>query len=68
MAIKKVCVVGSGTMDNGIVQIPPWSGYETIMMDIRYEFVDRGINAVKTSFGKFVEKGKMKRDEMDRLW
>jgi len=65
MAIKKVCVVGSGTMGSGIAQVSAQAGYETIMVDVTQELVDRGMNMIKTSLGKFVEKGRMKQEEME---
>jgi len=67
MAIKKVCVVGSGTMGNGIVQISAQAGYETAMVDVNQEFVDRGMGAIKTSLGRFVKKGTMKQDDVDKI-
>ena len=65
MAIKKVCVVGSGTMGSGIAQVSAQAGYETIMVDMTQELVDRGMNMIKASLGKFVEKGRMKQEEME---
>jgi 3-hydroxybutyryl-CoA dehydrogenase len=65
MAIKKVCVIGSGTMGAGIAQVSAQAGYETIMVDTKQEFIDRGMKMVRTSLGKFVEKGRIKQDEMD---
>jgi 3-hydroxybutyryl-CoA dehydrogenase len=66
MAIKKVCVIGSGTMGNGIAQVVAQAGYETTMVDIKQEFVDRGMSAIKSSLGKFVEKGKVSQADMDK--
>ena len=66
MTIKKVCVVGSGTMGNGITQVVAQAGYETTMADVKQEFVDRGVNAIKASLGKFVEKGKIGQADMDK--
>jgi 3-hydroxybutyryl-CoA dehydrogenase len=65
MAIKKICVVGSGTMGNGIAQVSAQAGYETTMVDIKQEFVDRGMNAIKVSLGKFVQKERIKQEDMD---
>lgn len=65
MAIKKVCVLGSGTMGNGIAQVSAQAGYETIMVDVAQELLDRGVNMIKASLGKFVEKGRIKQEEMD---
>ena len=66
MAIKKVVVVGAGTMGNGIAQVIAQAGYETTMVDVKQEFVDRGMNAIKTSLGRFVEKGKMSQADMEK--
>jgi len=66
MTIKKVCVIGSGTMGSGIAQVTAQAGYETIMVDTKQEFLDRGLSKIKASLGKFVEKGKMSAEESDK--
>ena len=66
MAIKKVCVVGSGTMGSGIAQVSAQAGYETTMIDVKQEFLDRGLGIVKASLGKFVQKGKIGQDDVDK--
>jgi 3-hydroxybutyryl-CoA dehydrogenase len=65
MAIKKVCVIGSGTMGGGIAQVSARAGYETTMVDIKQEFLDRGMGMIKASLGKFVQKEKIKQEEMN---
>ena len=65
MAIKKVCVIGSGTMGSGIAQVAAQAGYETTMVDVKKEFLDRGIDMIKASLGKFVQKEKIKQEEMN---
>jgi 3-hydroxybutyryl-CoA dehydrogenase len=65
MAIKKVCVIGSGTMGSGIAQVSAQAGYETTMVDIKQEFVDRGMNIIKTSLAKFVEKQRINQEQMN---
>ncbi len=66
MAVKKVCVIGSGTMGNGIAQVSAQAGYETVMVDVKQEFLDRGMNMIKSSLGKFVQKEKIKQDDMNK--
>jgi 3-hydroxybutyryl-CoA dehydrogenase len=66
MAIKKVCVIGSGTMGNGIAQVSVQAGYETTMIDVKQEFLDRGMNMIKSSLGKFVQKEKIKQEDMNK--
>jgi len=65
MAIKKVCVIGSGTMGNGIAQVSAQAGYETTMVDIKQEFLDRGMSMVKASLAKFVQKERIKQEDMN---
>jgi 3-hydroxybutyryl-CoA dehydrogenase len=65
LAIKKVCVIGSGTMGSGIAQVSAQAGYETTIIDIKQEFLDRGMGIIKTSLGKFVQKEKIKQEEMN---
>ena len=65
MAIRKVCVIGSGTMGSGIAQVSAQAGYETTMVDVKQEFLDRGMNMIKSSLGKFVQKEKIKQEEMN---
>ena len=64
MAIKKVCIIGSGTMGSGIAQVSAQAGYETTMVEVKQEFLDRGISMIKASLGKFVQKEKIKQAEM----
>ena len=66
MAIKKVCVVGSGLMGGGIAQVSALAGYEITMVDVKQEFVDRGMKAIKASLGKFAEKGKISQADMEK--
>lgn len=66
MEIKKVCVVGAGTMGNGIVQVCAQVGYETSMVDVKQEFIDRGMNAIKNSLGRFVKKGTITEEDMNK--
>jgi 3-hydroxybutyryl-CoA dehydrogenase len=67
MAIRKVCVVGAGTMGNGIVQVVAQAGYDTAMVDIKQEFVDRGMEAIKGSLARFVKKGTKTQEEVDQI-
>ncbi|MFP3898806.1 MAG: 3-hydroxyacyl-CoA dehydrogenase family protein [Dehalococcoidia bacterium] len=66
MAIKKVCVVGSGTMGCGIAQVSAQAGYETTMVDIKQEFLDRGMAKIKASLTRFLEKGRVRQEVVDK--
>jgi 3-hydroxybutyryl-CoA dehydrogenase len=57
--IKKVVVVGAGTMGAGIAQVVAAAGYDVVLGDISEEFVQRGFGIINKSLTKLVEKGKM---------
>ena len=59
MAIKKVFVIGAGTMGNGIAQVSAQAGYEVIMSDIKDEFVKKGMDTIGKSLDRSVKKGTM---------
>ncbi|MBF6612251.1 MAG: 3-hydroxybutyryl-CoA dehydrogenase [Chloroflexi bacterium] len=59
MEIKKVGVVGAGTMGNGIAQVFATSGIDVRMRDVGQAQLDKGLAAIQKSLGKFVEKGKL---------
>jgi 3-hydroxybutyryl-CoA dehydrogenase len=56
MAVKKVAVIGAGTMGNGIAQVFAHSGYPVTMIDIKKEFVERGMAAIDKSLSRLVKK------------
>jgi len=62
MDVKKVGVIGAGTMGNGIAQVFAMSGREVVMVDIKQEFVDRGLKTIEKSLAKMKEKGKIAED------
>lgn len=57
--MKKIGVIGSGTMGSGIAQVLAEYGYEIILRDINEEFVNRGISLITKNLNKKVEKGKI---------
>lgn len=59
MEIKKIGVVGAGTMGNAIAQMGAQIGCEVVMRDIEDSFVDRGIKTIDKFLAKSVEKGKI---------
>src|SRR4051794_12349192 len=66
MEIKKIGVIGAGTMGNGIAQVFAQAGFEVMMRDVGQQQVDRGMAAIKKSLAKFAEKGKLTSEEADK--
>ncbi len=65
--VKRIAVLGAGTMGHGIAQVAATSGYEVTVRDISDELVQNGINRIRASLIKFVERGKLTKEEMERI-
>lgn len=65
--MKKVFVLGAGTMGAGIVQAFATKGYEVIVRDIKDEFVDKGIAIITKSLSKLVSKEKITESEKEEI-
>ena len=50
--MKKVVVVGAGTMGAGIAQVVAQAGYDVVLGDINEEFVQRGFGIINKSLSK----------------
>ena len=61
--IQKIGVIGAGQMGNGIAQVSSCAGYKVTMIDIKQEFVDKGMSAIEKSLNKLVSKEKMTSEE-----
>lgn len=59
MSIKKVGVVGAGTMGNGIVQAFSAAGFDVVMTDIADAALQRGLATISGSFDRLIKKEKM---------
>jgi 3-hydroxybutyryl-CoA dehydrogenase len=59
MEIKRIGVIGAGSMGNGIAQVAAQAGYQVVMRDIEDRFVQNGLKAIEKFLAKSVEKGKM---------
>ena len=65
--MKKIFVLGAGTMGAGIVQAFAQKGCEVIVRDIKEEFVDRGIAGIAKGLEKQVAKGKMTEEVKEEI-
>ena len=55
--LTQVAVIGSGLMGHGIAQVAATSGQEVTLIDIKDEFLARGMQRITDSLTKFAEKG-----------
>jgi len=58
MEIKKIGVLGAGTMGAGIAQVSLEAGFDVILIDVVPEILDKAIKGLNKNWGKAVEKGK----------
>jgi 3-hydroxybutyryl-CoA dehydrogenase len=63
--MERIAVIGAGQMGNGITQVAASAGYEVLMVDIKQEFVDRGMATIQKSLSKLVSKERMSQSDAD---
>ena len=57
--IKRVTVIGSGTMGHGIAHVAAAAGFEVRLNDVDGTLVERGLDAIRANLDKGVAKGKV---------
>ncbi|MFC1906472.1 3-hydroxyacyl-CoA dehydrogenase family protein [Chloroflexota bacterium] len=67
MNIRKICVIGAGTMGNGIAQVAAQAKYETSMVDIKEDILNRGMDTIKSSLSRLVKKGALKPEDVEEV-
>jgi len=55
--VKRVAVVGAGTMGNGIAHVFAQSGYAVTLVDVARDFLDRAIRTIEKNLRRQMEKG-----------
>ena len=65
MEIKKVGVVGCGTMGAGIAQLCAQSGYQVVVSEINDELLNKGLASIEKVLARLVEKGKLSQQDKD---
>ena len=64
MDIRRIVVIGAGTMGNGIAQTAAISGYSVVMTDVVPQALETGRTAIARSAGKMAEKGTITQDAL----
>jgi 3-hydroxybutyryl-CoA dehydrogenase len=59
MDIKRVGVVGAGTMGNGIAHVFARSGYAVTLYDVEQRFLDRALDTIAKNFARETAKAKI---------
>ena len=61
--IKRVAVVGAGTMGSGIAQVVASSKREVLLVDVSDAALDRGMSAIEKSLARLVKKESITEDD-----
>jgi 3-hydroxybutyryl-CoA dehydrogenase len=59
MEIKRIGVVGAGTMGNGIAHVIARCGYEVLLCDVDQRFLDRALETIAKNLDREVTKSKI---------
>ncbi|MBS1271048.1 MAG: 3-hydroxybutyryl-CoA dehydrogenase [Candidatus Marinimicrobia bacterium] len=65
MTIQKVGVAGCGIMGSGIAQVAALSGYDVIVREVNKTLLDTGLDKLKISLSKAVDKEKIAQQDME---
>jgi len=65
MEVKTIGVVGAGQMGSGIAQVAAQAGYEVLLLDASEEALRRGLEAIRRSLAKFLEKGRITEEALE---
>ena len=65
-AIKKVGVIGAGTMGNGIAHVFALSGWPVVLVDAKKEFLERGLAAIKTNLERQLSKQAISAEQKEK--
>jgi 3-hydroxybutyryl-CoA dehydrogenase len=63
--IKKVAVIGAGTMGNGIVHVFAQNGFDVTMVDVRQEALDQAQATIRGNMDRQIKKGALAEADRD---
>ncbi|MBZ5722481.1 MAG: 3-hydroxybutyryl-CoA dehydrogenase [Acidobacteriia bacterium] len=63
MEIRRVGVVGAGTMGNGIAHVFARNGYSVVLCDVEQRFLDRALDTIARNLEREVAKNKITADQ-----
>jgi 3-hydroxyacyl-CoA dehydrogenase len=63
--IRKVAVIGAGTMGGGIAMNFLNAGIPVVMLEMKQEALDKGVGILRKNYEAQLKKGKLKQDKLD---
>lgn len=67
MEIKKVAVIGAGTMGNGIAHVFAQSGFDVQFVDIKDEFLEKGLKTISKNLARQIKKEIITEDDKTKI-
>lgn len=65
--IKKVVVIGGGTMGNGIAHVFGQNGFDVTLVETKQEFADRAISTIDKNLARMVKKEKISESDKKEI-
>ncbi len=65
-AVKKLAVIGAGTMGGGIAMNFLNAGLPVVMLEMKQEALDKGLAIIRTNYESQVKKGKLTQDKYEQ--
>jgi 3-hydroxybutyryl-CoA dehydrogenase len=65
--VKRVAVIGAGTMGSGIAQVVASSEHRVLLLDVSQDALDRGMSTIEKSLGRLVKKEVIDHEERNSI-
>jgi 3-hydroxybutyryl-CoA dehydrogenase len=65
MEIKNITVIGAGTMGNGIAHTFAINGYKVTLIDVKDDFIKKGLTNITNNLGRQLKKGTITQEQLD---
>ncbi len=67
----KICVIGAGTMGNGIAHVFAQYGFPVVLMDVQQQYLERAVQTISGNFDRQIKKGvsteQVKKESLARI-
>ncbi|WP_376789702.1 3-hydroxyacyl-CoA dehydrogenase family protein [Thermoflexus sp.] len=66
--VRTIGVVGCGLMGSGIAEVCARAGFQVIVREVNPELLRKGLDRIRASMAKAVERGKLRAPDMEAAW
>ncbi|WP_437193063.1 3-hydroxyacyl-CoA dehydrogenase NAD-binding domain-containing protein [Planctomicrobium sp. SH527] len=63
--VKRILVLGAGTMGAGIAQLAASRGFSVLLQDVKEEYINRGMETIRDLFAKAVKRGILPKEDAE---